>query len=245
MKKKTFTSWKWIGQSYFNNNGAQLYLIFQPIHKTITTFSGLPGIISEWESKGLSNETFMLPFTSNKSISPKLVWMNNSRIRLEFKGTCLKQEKAPFTPNDVVILYIVFELNILLQDFHAEYTVKDCFFGTVKLTKNVNPNKFSYSWYGIGFDSSSFFSIPNLDHGENVLNFGVDMSLSVHANNKIKNILFLDKGQIRELDNTLLTINFSRSEEKFCVSLSYNGSNSFLFFNSDLKQTQRDIRTMG
>ena len=71
------------------------------------------------------------------------------------------------------------------------------------------------------------------------------MSLSVHANNKIKNILFLDKGQIRELDNTLLTINFSRSEEKFCVSLSYNGSNSFLFFNSDLKQTEWDIRTMG
>ena len=77
------------------------------------------------------------------------------------------------------------------------------------------------------------------------------MSLSVHANNKIKNILFLDKGQIRELDNTLLTaeaeysINFSRSEEKFCVSLSYNGNNSFLFFNSALKQTQRDIRTMG
>ena len=30
-----------VGQSYFNNDGAQFYLIFQPIYKTITTFSGL------------------------------------------------------------------------------------------------------------------------------------------------------------------------------------------------------------
>ena len=34
-----------------NKPGAQLYLIFQPISKTITTFSGLVDTISEWESK--------------------------------------------------------------------------------------------------------------------------------------------------------------------------------------------------
>ena len=45
-----------IGQSYFNNDGEKLYLIFQPIYKTITTFSGLQDAISEWESKGLQNE---------------------------------------------------------------------------------------------------------------------------------------------------------------------------------------------
>ena len=45
-----------MGQSYFNNDGAQLYLIFQPIYRTITTFSGLRDTISEWESKELSNE---------------------------------------------------------------------------------------------------------------------------------------------------------------------------------------------
>ena len=59
-KLQTFDSSLFIGQSYFNNDGSQLYLIFQPIYKTITTFSCLPDTISEWESKGLSNENTFL-----------------------------------------------------------------------------------------------------------------------------------------------------------------------------------------
>ena len=42
-------------QNYFNNDGTQLYVIFRQIYKTITTFSGLPKIFAQWESKGLSN----------------------------------------------------------------------------------------------------------------------------------------------------------------------------------------------
>ena len=39
-KKLQTLDWSHLfGQSYFNNNGAQLYFIFQPIYKTITTFS--------------------------------------------------------------------------------------------------------------------------------------------------------------------------------------------------------------
>ena len=56
--------------------------MFQPIYKTMSTFSGLPDTISEWKSNELSNEKFMPPFKSNKIISRKLVWMNNSRIKL-------------------------------------------------------------------------------------------------------------------------------------------------------------------
>ena len=39
--------------------------------------------VSEWESKGLSNEKFKLPYTENKILSPKLFW-NESRLRLRF-----------------------------------------------------------------------------------------------------------------------------------------------------------------
>ena len=61
------------------------------------------------------------------------------------------------------------------------------------------------------------------------------MSSSVHCDNKGKVILILGKGPMRALDDTTLTaeaqysINFSRSNRKFCLSLHYNGSNSFLF----------------
>ena len=96
---------------YFVNDGLQNYLVFQPIHKTIRTFSGLPHKVSEWESKGLSNEKFTPPYTVDKSLSPKLIW-NNSRIKLKFEGSYLKQEdKAPFTSNNVVNLFIVYELD--------------------------------------------------------------------------------------------------------------------------------------
>ena len=47
VKFQTYDSSLFIGQSYFNNDGAQLYLIFQPIYETITTFSGLKDTISE------------------------------------------------------------------------------------------------------------------------------------------------------------------------------------------------------
>ena len=68
-----------IGQSYFNNDGAQLYLIFQPSYKTITNFSDLPLTISEWESKELSNQRFKPPCTASKHFSPKLIWNESKK----------------------------------------------------------------------------------------------------------------------------------------------------------------------
>ena len=47
--------------------------------------------------------------------------------------------------------------------------------------------------------------IPNFDWGENVIIFGADMSSSVHANNKNKDILTLGKGQTQGSDSTTLT----------------------------------------
>ena len=80
--------------------------------------------------------------------------------------------------------------------------------------------------------------------GKNVIIFGVDISSSVHIDNKKKDILvmnildILGKGSTQGLDDTALTeeaqysINFSRSNTKFCLSLHYNGSNRFLFVNA-------------
>ena len=42
-------------------------------------------------------------------------------------------------------------------------------FGVIKLTKNVDPNKYSYFGYGIGFDSRSLFSYADFDWVENIV----------------------------------------------------------------------------
>ena len=120
------------GQSYFNNDGVQFYLIFQPIYKTITIISGHKITISEWESKGFSNEKFKPSYAANKILSLKLLW-NKSRLRLRFEGSCLKQEDTTlFTSNNVVNLFIVYKLDTWSRDLNAEFTLKDCLFGNVK-----------------------------------------------------------------------------------------------------------------
>ena len=63
------------------------------------------------------------------------------------------------------------------------------------------------------------------------------MSLSVHIDNKGKNILILGKGPTQGLNHTLAaetqySINFTRPGIKSCLSLRYNGSNCFLFVNA-------------
>ena len=62
------------------------------------------------------------------------------------------------------------------------------------------------------------------------------MNSSAHIDNKKKDILILGKGLIQGLEYTLTTekmysINFIVIKTKFCLSLHYNGANSYLFVN--------------
>ena len=109
-------------------------------------------------------------------------------------------------------------------------------FGSIKLTKNPDFDKYKYFGYGIGFDRKGKFSFGN-GFGQNVIIFGAGMSSSAHANNKRKNILVLGKDFTQGLDHKtiyarkLYSINFTKTNTKFCYSLHYNGSNSYLFVN--------------
>ena len=150
------------------------------------------------------------------------MWMNNFRIRLRFEGSCLKQEDTtPFTLSDVVNLFIVYELDSCPSDLNTDFTLGGCLFGCVKLNKNVDPGKYSYSDYGSGFDTRGYHSLPDGSVGKNFVIFGVDMSSSVHIDNEGKDILVLGKGATQGLNHTLTaetqySINFARLGIKFC-----------------------------
>ena len=77
------------------------------------------------------------------------------------------------------------------RDLNSDFTLKDCLFGGVKLAKNADPDKHVYSGYVIGFDSRSEFPISDGSMSRNVIIIGVDMSSSVHIDNKGKHILIL------------------------------------------------------
>ena len=62
------------------------------------------------------------------------------------------------------------------------------------------------------------------------------MSSSVHIDNKKKDILVLGIGPTQGLEHILTaekmySINFTVANKKFCLSLHYNGANSYLFVN--------------
>ena len=60
-----------IGQSYFFNDGVQLYLIFQPHYYTLKRLGDTVKIVS-WKSKGLSTEKLTTPTTTDNSLSPTI-----------------------------------------------------------------------------------------------------------------------------------------------------------------------------
>ena len=39
------------------------------------------------------------------------------------------------------------------RDLNTDFTLGNCLFAVVKLTSNVDPDKYRYSGYGIGFDA--------------------------------------------------------------------------------------------
>ena len=59
---------------------------------------------------------------------------------------------------------------------------------------------------------------------------------SIHIDNKGKDILVLGRGQTQGLESTLTaekmySINFTVTKKNFCLSLHYNGGNSYIFVN--------------
>ena len=105
------------------------------------------------------------------------------------------------------------------------------------MTKNADIGKYKYLEYGIGFDSRGSFSHPSGEYSRNVIIFGAITSISVHANNKTRSILVLVKGFIQGIDSTTIyaekihSTNFTVDNKKSCLSLHYNGDNSYIFVN--------------
>ena len=233
---QTFDSSLFISQSYFNNDGAQVYLILQSLYYTLKRLGDTEKVLS-WKSEGLSAEKLTTPSTTDNSLSPSIKWYENSNFCLIFKGSCLKQKNRNFYSSKCNKFFYCLWIRYIVTRFKFWFYFKGLLIGGVKLAKTAHPDKYVYSGCGIGFDSRSEFSLTDGRAGKNVIIFGADMSSSMHMGNEEKDVLILGIGLTQGLDDTALTaegqhsINFSRSNRKFSSSLHYNGSNSFLFAN--------------
>ena len=168
-KLKTFDSGYFIGKSHFRDDGTQNYLVFQPMYRYFKMITNTD-YISSWKYKGLSDESFKPPATSDNSLNPALNYYG-TKTRVKFTGSCLKQSKLSYNHGKVVNIYIVYELGA--SNSHIDDpTLKNCVFGAVTLTKNADIDKYGY------------FSFPDARYGQSVLIFGVDMCFTTHIDNK-------------------------------------------------------------
>ena len=191
--------------------------------------------VSEWKSKGLYNESFKAISITDKSLNPTLNY-NGTKTRVKFTGSCLQKQKITYQHGKVVNIYIAHSLGASSSNI-SDPTIKNCLFGAVTLTKNADIDKYRYSGYGIGFDRRESFSFPGGGFGQNFIIFGVDMNSSIHIDNKGKDILTLGIGPtqgVREHSLTaekIYSTNFTVTGVLICLSLHYNGANSYLSVN--------------
>ena len=141
-------------------------------------------------------------------------------------------------PKSVINLYISYTSTPWQRNLNTDFILSNCLLGSVKLTKNADPDKFKNSGYSTGFDSRSELLFTDGNMGKYVIVFGADMSPTVHVDNKNNDILILGEGPTQGLDDATLTaeakyfINFTQLNKSLVLSLYYNRISSFLFVNA-------------
>ena len=221
------------GKSHFEEDGTQNYLVLIMSEYFKRVVNSV--YILEWKSKWLSDESIKSGSEPNNFLNLKLSCYGN-KMGLIFSGSCLKQDRITHDHVKVVNSYIVYEIN---KNFNiSSYPTLENLVYLVLLVwlKNIHIDKYKYSGYGNGFDRHGILSHPSGGTGRNVLIFGVDMSSSTKIDNREKYILILGKGYTQGLEHTLsaakmYSISFTENDKKFCLSLHYNGANSYLFVN--------------
>ena len=95
------------------------------------------------KSKEFSDKSIQPPSTFDNSLNAGTNYYHNSKIRIKFDGSCLKQDKeVTFTHKQVVKTYIVFEINLWNYAHSDDPTLGTYFLCATKLVKNADTDKY-------------------------------------------------------------------------------------------------------
>ena len=172
---------------YFSSWIFQNYLVFMPAKNYIGYFSGTTRI----NSSKFSN--FARTFVDHHILN-----------EIDFYGHCLINNNISI-PKNVINLYISYTLKWWLRNLNTYYTLNNCLFGSVSLSKNADPHKYKHCGYGIEFEPLSELLFTDGSREKRVFLFGANMNSSVHADNKNRDILILGEGPLQGLDDITLT----------------------------------------
>ena len=137
--------------------------------------------VSEWKSKGLSDETTS---PCDETLTPTVKYYGE-KMYAYFDGVDLEQDKITYVHTEIVKIYIVYELDPNFNQFDT--TLENCPFGEASVARRSSHfDNYQIRGYSIGFDSRGSFSHPSSRLGENIIIFGVVMASSAYANNRTK-----------------------------------------------------------
>ena len=85
---------------------------------------------------------------------------HGEKVRLKFTRSVLQQKIVTYNHKKLVNLYVVYEITIF-NGIDNYPILTNALSGAVKLTKNVDFDKYKYPGHGIGFDGKGYFSIGN------------------------------------------------------------------------------------
>ena len=223
------------GKNYFEgNDDTQNSLVFQTMQKYFNLSNG--NQVSKWKSKGLSNHYLNGASTAGDIVLSKPI--KPMREIFNGKGALIQYNNDVIAGGPIVNIYIVYKTSP--KTVNSNFVFKNCLFGAIKIanTTNSDTDKWQYSGYAIGFDSTGSFTLP--DDGKNAKNIiifvGV-LSNYRHATNKTQSVLVLGHGLIQKINDTTIyaermySPNFTADNKIFCLSLHYDGDNSYLFVN--------------
>ena len=117
-KLKTLDSSYFVGKICFEENAIQNYFVFQSIYRYSERVSWWCNYVCFRKSKVLSDKSITAHTTIDYKLNPELSYFV-TKTRVEFNGSCLKQNKITYDHGKAENIYIVYEIsrNINFSDY--------------------------------------------------------------------------------------------------------------------------------
>ena len=119
---------------FTGNDSYQNFAVFAPILSSLILDRNEK--VTNWKSTAVSSEKIK-PFDTN--LEPTVSNLANGKVILKFNNSALVQIIFSSLYNNFILnLHIVYELNTWPSNRTNNFTLKNCLFGTVKLTGNAD-----------------------------------------------------------------------------------------------------------
>ena len=211
-----------LNRMYFTTNDeSQNMFVYQPTLDTLELKKdkGTDYVLS-WKSKGVYNSKLKPLYTAFLHSIRSSVY----RMGIKFDKDLLAVEENSYLTKTVNV-YIIYDLDTWPKNPTNNFKFRNCLYGATSVVRNSNKEKWIYSDYGTTSDETGSWSFNN-NFARNIIIFGVNNISSSHADNRKNNFLVLCDGPTFGINGSFgspgkkFSINFSKSNTKFCLSFS-------------------------